>query len=202
MRRNAEEGHYYWRVTPWVLPNFTMVPPRGDHPMHGHFWVPIDDENCWAYSFDYHPTRQLTENEVAAMRAGLGVHSANDANYRSLANKDNDYLMDREAQRRGETYSGVKGIALQDASLQESMAPVVDRTKERLVATDAGIIKARQKLRKATLALAEEGTEPVGNRSQDQKVRSVAVVLPADQSFIDGIGEAMVARPGVPQTTV
>lgn len=57
-RRNAEEGKYYWRVTPWVLPNFTMVPPRGDHPVHGHFWVPIDDENCWAYSFDYHPTRQ------------------------------------------------------------------------------------------------------------------------------------------------
>ena len=61
------------------MPNFTMVPPRGDHPMHGHFWVPIDDENCWVYSFDYHPTRQLTEDEVAAMRAGMGVHSANDA---------------------------------------------------------------------------------------------------------------------------
>jgi phenylpropionate dioxygenase-like ring-hydroxylating dioxygenase large terminal subunit len=201
-RRNAEEGHYYWRVTPWVLPNFTMVPPRADHPVHGHFWVPIDDENCWAYSFDYHPTRKLTENEVAAMRAGMGVHSANDASYRPLANKDNDYLMDRDAQRRGETYSGVKGIALQDASLQESMGPIVDRTKERLVATDAGIIKARQKLRKAALALAEEGTEPVGNRPVDQQVRSVAIVLPADQSFIDGIGEAMVARPGVPQTTV
>jgi phenylpropionate dioxygenase-like ring-hydroxylating dioxygenase large terminal subunit len=201
-RRNAEEGHYYWRVTPWVLPNFTMVPPRGDHPMHGHFWVPIDDEHCWVYSFDYHPTRNLTEDEIGAMQAGLGVHSANDANYRPLANKDNDYLIDREAQRRGETYSGVKGIAMQDASLQESMGPIVDRTKERLVATDAGIIKARQKLRKAALALAETGAEPVGNRPQDQKVRSVAIVLPADQAFIDGIGEAMVARPGVPQTSV
>jgi hypothetical protein len=132
----------------------------------------------------------------------MGVHSANDASYRPLANKDNDYLIDRDAQRRGETYSGVKGIALQDASLQESMGPVVDRTKERLVATDAGIIKARQKLRKAALALTEEGTEPVGNRPVDQTVRSVAIVLPADQSFIDGLGETMVARPGVPQTTV
>jgi hypothetical protein len=169
--------------------------------VHGHFWVPIDDENCWAYSFDYHPTRQLTDDEVTAMRAGKGVHSANDAAYRPLANKDNDYLMDREAQRRGETYSGIEGIALQDSSLQESMGPVVDRTKERLVATDAGIIKARQKLRKAALAL-QDGVEPVGNRAQDQKVRSVAIVLPADQSFVEGIGEAMVAKPGVPQTTV
>ncbi|MBO0833028.1 MAG: Rieske 2Fe-2S domain-containing protein, partial [Actinobacteria bacterium] len=67
-RRNAEDGHYYWRITPWVLPSFTMVPPRGDHPVHGHFWVPIDDENCWTYSFDYHPVRALTEPEVEAMR--------------------------------------------------------------------------------------------------------------------------------------
>ena len=28
------------------MPCFTMVPPRGDHPMHGHFWVPMDDETC------------------------------------------------------------------------------------------------------------------------------------------------------------
>ena len=63
-RRNAEDGQYYWRITPWVMPCFTMVPPRGDHPLHGHFWVPIDDENCWAWSFDYHPTRPLTDHEV------------------------------------------------------------------------------------------------------------------------------------------
>ena len=51
-RRNAEDGNYYWRITPWVMPSFTMIPPRGDHPVHGHFWIPIDDENCWAWSFD------------------------------------------------------------------------------------------------------------------------------------------------------
>ena len=59
-RRNAEDGNYYWRITQWVMPCFTMIPPRGDHPMHGHFWIPIDDENCWAWSYDYHPTRALT----------------------------------------------------------------------------------------------------------------------------------------------
>ncbi|MBO0775617.1 MAG: Rieske 2Fe-2S domain-containing protein, partial [Actinobacteria bacterium] len=32
-RRNAEDGHYYWRITPWVMPCFTMIPPRGDHPV-------------------------------------------------------------------------------------------------------------------------------------------------------------------------
>jgi len=73
-RRNAEDGNYYWRITPWVMPAFTMVPPRGDHPVHGHFWVPIDDHNCWVYTFDYHPTRALTETEVQAMREGRVEH--------------------------------------------------------------------------------------------------------------------------------
>src|SRR5438477_157158 len=66
-RRNAEEGRYYWRITPWVMPSFTIVPPRGDHPVHGHFWVPIDDENCWAYTFDYHPTRAPTPRTIASV---------------------------------------------------------------------------------------------------------------------------------------
>ncbi len=202
-RRNAEDGHYYWRITPWVVPNFTMVPPRGDHPVHGHFWVPIDDENCWVYTFDYHPVRALTDAERQAMRDGFGVHSKNsEGTYRPTANKDNDYLMDRDAQRRGETYSGVTGIAMQDASIQESMGPVVDRTKERLVPTDAGIIKARQKLRRAALALRDEGTPPPGIDPEHQRIRSVAVVLPADQAFLDGVQDAIVARPGVAQTSV
>jgi phthalate 4,5-dioxygenase len=202
-RRNAEEGHYYWRITPWVMPSFTMVPPRGDHPVHGHIWVPIDDENCWVYTFDYHPARALTQSERQAMLDGYGVHSENiPGTYRPLANKDNDYLMDREAQRRNEHFSGVKGIAMQDASLQESMGPIVDRTKERLVATDSGIIKARQKLRKAAIALAEQGVTPPGVDPEHHRVRSVSIVLPQDESFLESTAEAARVQPGVPQTSV
>ncbi len=84
------------------------------------------------------------------MKDGAGVHVKYvPGTYRPLANKDNDYLMDREAQKRGDTYSGVEGIAMQDASLQESMGPIVDRSKENLVSTDNGIIMARHRLRKA-----------------------------------------------------
>ena len=114
-RRNAENGNYYWRITPWVMPNFTMIPPRGDHPMHGHFWVPIDDHNCWAWTYDFHPTRALTKEERAAMEAGQGLHCKYvPGSYRPLANKDNDYLMDRAAQKAGRTYSGIEGFAIQE----------------------------------------------------------------------------------------
>ena len=202
-RRNAEDGMYYWRITPWVMPSFTMVPPRGDHPVHGHFWVPIDDHNCWVYTFDYHPLRALTEEEVQAMKDGYGVHSRNiPGTYRPEENKDVDYLMDRDAQKRGETFSGVRGIAQQDASLQESMGPIVDRTKERLVSSDTGIIKARQKLRKAVEELRDHGVTPPGVDTAHHRVRSAAVVLPKEESFIDSCREALEARPGVAHASV
>jgi len=203
VRRNAEEGRYYWRITPWIMPSFTMVPPRGDHPVHGHFWIPIDDENCWVFTFDYHPVRELTDGEVQAMKDGHGVHNEYvPGTYRPLQNKDNDYLMDREAQKRGDTYSGVKGIAMQDASLQESMGPIVDRSKEKLVSTDTGIIMARQRLRKAAEQLRDGGVEPPGIRPEHQLVRSAAVVLPAGEPFLEGAGEALKVRAGIPQASV
>ncbi|HEY1487696.1 MAG TPA: Rieske 2Fe-2S domain-containing protein, partial [Micromonosporaceae bacterium] len=203
VRRNAEEGHYYWRITPWVMPAFTMVPPRGDHPIHGHFWVPIDDENCWVFTFDYQPVRALTEAELQAMRDGKGVHNEYvPGTFRPLQNKDNDYLIDREAQRRGDTFSGVKGIAMQDASLQESMGPIVDRSKERLVSADSGIIKARRKLVQAALDLRDHGTKPPGLDAAHQRVRSAAIVLPQQESFLESCRDAVTAIPGVRQTTV
>lgn len=202
-RRNAEEGKYYWRITPWVMPCFTLVPPRGDHPVHGHFWVPIDDENCWAWSFDYHPTRALTVPEVQAMKDGKGVHAEYiPGTYRPRQNKDNDYLMDRAAQKAGTTYSGISGIAMQDASLQESMGPIQDRTRENLVSTDNGIIMARHRLMKAARALAEKGTPPPGIAPDAQRVRSVAIVLAKELAFKDAAKDALQAVPGKPHTSV
>jgi phenylpropionate dioxygenase-like ring-hydroxylating dioxygenase large terminal subunit len=202
-RRNAENGQYYWRITQWVMPSFTMIPPRGGHPVHGHFWIPIDDENCWTWSYDYHPTRPLTDAELTAMREGKGIHVTYlPGTFRPLANKDNDYLIDRVAQREGRTYSGVEGFAMQDASLQESMGPIVDRTKETLVSTDSGIIMARQRLLRAVNALDQSGTTPPGVDPEHQRVRSASLVLPAHQPFKDAAREALIAQAGVAPATV
>ena len=201
-RRNAEDGNYYWRITQWVMPSFTMIPPRGDHPVHGHFWVPIDDENCWAWSFDYHADpRRSRDTELQAMRDGKGIHVTYEpGTFRPLANKDNDYLIDRAAQKAGRTYSGVDGIAMQDASLQESMGPIVDRTKENLVSTDNGIIMARHRLLRAPKAM-EKGVTPPGVEPEHQRVRSAAVVLPPDQP-VQGRGEGSAEGAARPRARV
>jgi phthalate 4,5-dioxygenase oxygenase subunit len=202
-RRNAENGNYYWRITQWVMPSFTMIPPRGDHPVHGHFWIPADDENCWTWSFDYRPNRALTDKELKAMREGLGIHAkVIPGTFYPIANKSNDYLMDRAAQKAGKTYSGVEGFAMQDASLQESMGPVVDRTKENLVSTDNGIIMARHRLMRAAKALAEKGVVPPGVDPVHQRVRSASVILPPDQPFKDAAREHLKVRPDAVHASV
>jgi hypothetical protein len=122
--------------------------------------------------------------------------------YRPRANKDNDYLIDRAAQKKGATYSGVEGIAMQDASLQESMGPIVDRTKENLVSTDNGIIMARHRLIRAAKALRERGIRPPGIDPVHQRVRSAAIVLPVDQAYKTAASDAMIAVPGKAQVSV
>jgi phenylpropionate dioxygenase-like ring-hydroxylating dioxygenase large terminal subunit len=202
-RRNADDGNYYWRITQWVMPSFTMIAPRGNHPVHGHFWIPIDDENCWTWSFDYHPTRALTADERRAMEEGKGIHVKYvPGTFRPLANKDNDYLIDRAAQKTGKTYSGVEGIAMQDASLQESMGPIVDRTKENLVSTDNGIIMARHRLMRAVKALTDKDVPPPGVEAVHQQVRSAAVVLPPDKPFVEAAKDALMVREGIAHASV
>jgi phenylpropionate dioxygenase-like ring-hydroxylating dioxygenase large terminal subunit len=201
-RRNAEEGHYYWRITQWIMPWFSMVPPYGDNALNGHAWVPIDDENCFAWTFTYHPTRPLSDVELSTMRSGGGIHVKYvPGTFRPVANKDNDYLMDRAAQKSGRNYSGVSGIATQDSSVQESMGPIQDRSKENLVSTDNAIIMARIRLRKAALAL-QKGVAPPGLSPECHQVRSASFVLPIGERFSDAKADALKVKVGVPHTSI
>jgi phthalate 4,5-dioxygenase oxygenase subunit len=203
VRRNVEEGKYYWRVTQWVMPCFTMIAPRADHPQHGHFWVPIDDVNCWTWSYDYHPERSLTAEERQACLDGKGVHAeVIPGTFRPVQNKDNDYLMDREAQMRGDTYSGIAGFGMQDGSLQESMGPIIDRSRENLVATDYGIVMTRNRLRKAANDLRDKGVMPPGVDSEHHKIRSIAVILDPELNYAEACRNDMIAAEGKPRTTV
>jgi hypothetical protein len=201
-RRNAEDGRYYWRITQWVMPSFTLIPPRGDHPIGGHCWVPMDDENCWAWSTNHHATRALSREEREAMDAGKGIHTPLiPGTFRPVANRDNDYLMDRQAQREGRSFSGVEGFAMQDASVQESMGPIQDRTRENLVPTDQGIIMARRRLIAAAQALAQ-GVRPPGAEPQHQRVRSVSILLPRDVLFSEAAAGELTPQPGSAHATV
>src|SRR5258706_9044798 len=170
-------------MTPWIMPSHTVIPPRAGHPLGAHVWVPIDDEHCWAWSINYHPRRSLSSKELDAMKSGKGIHVQYvPGTFIPLQNKRNDYLMDREGQKKGETFSGVEGIAMQDASLQESMGAIQDRTRENLCPTDRGIVMTRRMLLQAAEAN-RAGGRITGLDSAEQRVRSCAIELARDQPF-------------------
>jgi hypothetical protein len=137
------------------------------------------------------------------MDEGKGVHPVliPDGSFRPVANRDNQYLMDREAQKAKIVYSGIKGIAIQDSSLQESMGPIADRTKEHLVATDKAIVMARARLRKAALEVQSGGKAPALD-AEGQRVRSSSFILPVDESFRQTALDAQKVRIGEPFVAV
>jgi phthalate 4,5-dioxygenase len=202
-RRNAGAAGYYWRISQWIMPWYTMVPPYADNALNAHAFVPIDDENCLVWTFTYHPTRPLSATEREVMGNGGGIHTVLiPGTFRPVVNKHNDYMIDRNAQKVGRSYSGVAGIAMQDASIQESMGPVVDRTKENLVSTDNAIIMARHRLLRAALALEQHGTPPPALAPECQEVRSASFVLPRDLPFGQAKREDLTVRQGIAHTSV
>jgi len=136
------------------------------------------------------------------MRNGGGIHvKLIPGTFRPVVNKDNDYMIDRAAQKGNKSYCGVAGIAMQDAAIQESMGPIQDRSKENLVSTDNGVIMARSRLRKAVLAV-QQGREPDGVDPATHAVRSASIVLPDNVSFYEAAADALKAKEGMAHISV
>ena len=136
------------------------------------------------------------------MKAGKGIHVQYvPGTFIPLQNKRNDYLMDRDSQRSGHTFSGVEGIAMQDASLQESMGAVQDRTRENLCPTDRGIVMARRRLLQAARAN-REGRPVPALRAEEQRVRSCSIELPRSQHFREHARHGLFAAPDTDPVTV
>src|SRR5262249_31229110 len=138
----------------------------------------------------------------SAMRDGEGIHVKYvPGTFIPLANKSNNYLLDRQSQRHGHSSTGVDGIAMQDASIQESMGPIQDRTKEHLCATDTGIIMTRKILLRAARAAAEAAAlrapEPGAKR-----VRSASIELDKNVPFTKGAKHGLYAALGTDPLSV
>ena len=201
-RRFGEEDSYYWRITQWIFPWFTLIPPFGPHPLGGHIWVPIDDENCWAWSINFYPNKPLMAEERAAMEEGKGIHvKCIPDTFRPVANRSNDYLIDRQAQRDKRMFSGVDGFSMQDASLQESMGAIQDHARENLVSTDKAIAMARRMLFNAARNPDDNAVLP-GLSSASQHVRSASVLLERGMNISSWAKGALRADPAQPVFSV
>src|SRR3984893_19329562 len=80
--------------------------------------------------------------------------------WRPVKNKSNDHGLDRDMQRRGESYTGIVGIPLQDQAIQETMDPIIDRTQEHLASSDRMVMLTRRVLLRAVRDYVETGKLP------------------------------------------
>jgi phenylpropionate dioxygenase-like ring-hydroxylating dioxygenase large terminal subunit len=180
VRRNAEEDTYYWRLTQFLLPAYTMIPYQKGLSIHGHCWVPRDDQTCWVWTVSWNPDTPLSAEDWDAIHNETFVHAKVDpATFRPIRNADNEYKIDR-ARQRDTTMTGIQGFASQDQAVQESMGPVADRTRERLGTSDTAIIAMRRLLLQEVRAL-QQGTQPFAAQHPEVYwVRSASIVLKRD----------------------
>jgi phthalate 4,5-dioxygenase oxygenase subunit len=195
-RRDAEADSYYWRITQFLMPTYTMIPaPTGD-PISWTGASPVDDTHMLGFTVTWHPDRPLNERELAEIQSWKGVHTEVDpTTFRPVRNKDNEYLLDRALQRSRRSYTGIRGIREEDLAVQESMGPIFDRSGEHLGSADLAVIATRRRLLEAVRGLAEQGSVPYEALHPDSyRVRSAALVLPREVAWSEGAAEAMLAR--------
>jgi nitrite reductase/ring-hydroxylating ferredoxin subunit len=157
--RAADGDERYWRITQFLLPSHGTGPSAlPGETYFGFTLVPITDEACWMFTYAWNPEREIDDEERQRLAAGHGIIAALDEDYRPLSNRDNRFRIDREAQKQ-RSYTGVSGLAEQDAMIQQSQGYIVDRTRENLTATDAAIVRFRRRVLRGARELAE-GREP------------------------------------------
>jgi phenylpropionate dioxygenase-like ring-hydroxylating dioxygenase large terminal subunit len=176
-RRNTGAGDFYWRITQWFLPMFSMI-PNDIFPRTGRAWVPVDDDHVMVFTYGYRADRAYTQAERAYMDEGHSfppplaprAHELPDGyvidTWMPLAERANDYRIDRSRQKTV-NFTGIDAITDQDRALQENMPSgfglgpgrLVDRTREMLVPSDLPVITARRMLVKLARDL-QKGIEP------------------------------------------
>jgi hypothetical protein len=182
-RRNAGDDAYYWRISQWLMPIYDMIGhDPGAMAMSAHAVVPMDDEQVWFWAVRWEGDRPMTDEERAQWSGEEARVPVLPGTFWPKANKDNDYLIDREAQRT-RSFTGIPGIGNQDLAMTEGMGAIVDRTKEHLGTSDLAIIRTRQALLKAARDL-QNGIEPYpAQRPEVYHIRPTSAVLPRDVPF-------------------
>ncbi|MEA2639100.1 MAG: phthalate 4,5-dioxygenase [Chloroflexota bacterium] len=172
--RNAGDGDQYVRITPFIMPWYTIVPFVADQTQAAHAWVPIDDEHNWAFTFNWTHADEPLPPEKWTHPYDLVDR------FHKQRTRENRHLQDREVMRNGD-WTGIPSIPDQDAGIQESMKPIFDRSREHLGGADLAIIHARAQMLASIKALAE-GRDPVGigmDFPADQ-IQCVVQVVPGD----------------------
>ena len=201
--RDIGEYGTYIRVYQFVMPFHQFRPSqitkangkRASIPQNrGHMWVPMDDENTMVYNWLLATDTDKPFTPAAILKyesnAGRGPDGESAVRRRTRAN---NWLIDRQVQKK-KTFTGIEGLNTQDLAAQESMGPIVDRTREHLGSTDRAIIEFRKILLDAVRDF-QKGIEPPGvNSNTYRQVRAADMIIPTGTPWQEAAKEELKAR--------
>jgi phthalate 4,5-dioxygenase len=180
--RELGNGDIRWSINVMLMPFHKLIAMKLNA---AHVWVPIDDGRTMLYSVHFNLQRPLMEEEIARATSWEDIHPENilGSDY-GVLNKANDYRIDRERQKSGNNFTGIKGVGAQDCAIQESMGPIADRIREHLLPSDMHVVKVRRLLLQA-LKEHTEGKTPPGLDPASYRVRTVNYEAPRDVPFAE-----------------
>jgi len=182
--RPLDDASVHIRTYQFILPFHQIRPSQssgGGASVSGHIWVPMDDETTMVYNWDYSERAALTDEDRLERRLGNGPLDVDQSTFRSVRNRRNNYMLDRQVQKT-ESFTGIDGINTQDRAIQESMGRVVDRSREHLGPADKAVIQARRLLLEAVKAV-RDGKTPRGVDGTYYALRAAEGVLPRDADW-------------------
>lgn len=182
--RQTGAGTYNARVTPMIMPCYTLIPfesgkAKGTRRLVNAF-VPRDDISTWVFQFMYDYITPI-DVERRINDGGLWI----DENFRKLSNRDNWYKQDRAAMKT-DNLSGLKGIMVQDHAVGETQGLILDRSREHLGTTDLAVVAWRRLMLKAARALRENGVRPPAAGASPvayDKIRPEVINFTADETW-------------------
>jgi len=199
--RRADGQMRYWRTAQFALPAHSTTPSTLPGETHfGYTWVPIDDENCWIYTYAWNPDRPFSDEERARFAGGHGVIGEVDEHFIPVRNRSNEYLLDRRDQKL-HSFTGVRGVAEQDAMIQDSLGRIADRTIEHLTAADAAVVRFRRVVLGGAKALLAGQAPEAPHRYRSYRLRSGSWMaeqgVPLAQVMVERFGDPVghVAEP-------
>ena len=108
----------------------------------------------------------------------------------------NDYKIDREAQKSKASYTGIPGIRQQDMAVTETMGTIYDRSHEHLGTSDSMIIRTRRRWIAAAKALRRAGRAAAQRRQPADVPPALRRGDPAAQRRLVGRHQAPCASSG------
>ena len=173
----------YVRVTLFVAPFYGLFPGQEGWGSVQAF-VPIDDTHTMLYFTRYNMRGAVSAKERERHYAWSGFVPGVDvdADGRKFRNRGNDWLQDRKAMQAGTSMSGVRGVQMEDAVVQESMGPIYDRRKEHLGTSDMAVVRMRRLMLQSVRDFMASGKTPLGlGAALDyKKLRAEEAIVPLD----------------------